>query len=108
MEMSIHDCLFSWCDTVTSIGSGGAKLVLRTQTYLHTELMRSCKFNKKKETKKKRKPQTNRLNSVIIETATILNIIHNIFNLRDTEVVICIILVLLKRADDLNHYLNII
>jgi hypothetical protein len=48
------------------------------------------------------------LNRVIIETATILNIIHNIFNLRDTEVVICIILVLLKRADDLNHYLNII
>ena len=103
MEMSIHDCLFSWCDTVTSIGSDGAKLVLRTQTYLHTELMRSCKFNKqtKKET------QTNRLNRVTIETATILNIIHNIFNLRDTEVVICIILVLSKKVKGLYHYLYI-
>ena len=28
----------------------------------------------------------------------ILKIIHNIFNLRDTEVVICIILVLLERV----------
>ena len=98
MEMSIHDCLFSSCDTVTSIRSGGAKLVLRTQTYLHTELIRSCKEKKRKK----------RSNSVTIETATILNIIPNIFNLRYTEVDnICIILVLLKRADDLNHYLNI-
>jgi len=32
---------------------------------------------------------------------------HIIFNLRDTEVVICIILVLLKRADGLDHYINI-
>jgi hypothetical protein len=32
---------------------------------------------------------------------------HNIFNLCDTEVVLCKILVLLKRDDDLNHYLNI-
>jgi hypothetical protein len=28
-------------------------------------------------------------------------------NLRDTEVVICMILVILKRTDDLKHYLNI-
>jgi hypothetical protein len=32
---------------------------------------------------------------------------YNIFNLRDTEVVICIILVLVKTAHGLNHYLNI-
>jgi hypothetical protein len=44
-------------------------------------------------------------NSVIIKNTIILNIIHNIFNLRDTEVVICILLVLLKRADGLNHHL---
>jgi len=37
-----------------------------------------------------------------------LNIIHNIFIIRDTEVVICIILVLLKRVDGLNQYINII
>jgi len=35
-----------------------------------------------------------------------LNYIHKIFNLRDTDVSICIILVLLKTADDLNHHLN--
>ena len=31
----------------------------------------------------------------------------NIFNHRDTDIVICIILVLLKRADGLIHHLNI-
>jgi hypothetical protein len=46
--------------------------------------------------------------NVIIKNAIVLNIIHNVFNLCDTEVVICIILVLLKRAAyGLNHYLNI-
>jgi hypothetical protein len=49
----------------------------------------------------------NRIDSVIIKNAVILNIKHNIFNLRDTEVVICIILVLLKIVDGLNNYLNI-
>ena len=33
--------------------------------------------------------------------------IHNIFNLRDTEVVICIILDLLKRVDRHHHYFSI-
>jgi len=32
---------------------------------------------------------------------------HKIFNFRGGEVVICIILVLLKRADGLDHHLNI-
>jgi len=36
-----------------------------------------------------------------------LNTTHNIFNLRDKEVVKCIILVPVKRADDLNHHLDI-
>jgi hypothetical protein len=49
----------------------------------------------------------NRAESVIIKNAMILTIIHNIFNLRDTQVRICTILVLLMRADVLNHYLNI-
>jgi len=49
----------------------------------------------------------NRANNVIIKNAIILNIIHNIFYVRDTEVVICIVLVLLKRVDGLNYYLNI-
>jgi hypothetical protein len=33
----------------------------------------------------------------------------NVFHIRDTEfeVVLCIILVLLKRTDDINHYLDI-
>jgi hypothetical protein len=35
-----------------------------------------------------------------------LNIIHNIFNLREAEVIICLILILLKRADVLGHYIN--
>jgi len=35
-----------------------------------------------------------------------LNIVHNIFNIYDTGVVICMLLVLLKTAESLNHYLN--
>jgi hypothetical protein len=38
----------------------------------------------------------NRANCVITKNSITLNIIHHIFNLRDTEVVICIILVLLN------------
>ena len=49
-------------------------------------------------------------NSVTIKNVTTLNIIQYIVNLcdtQDTQVVICIILVLLKRYSDLNHHLNI-
>jgi arginine deiminase len=49
----------------------------------------------------------NRDNSVIIKNGIILNITYNIFNIREAEVVICMILVLLKRADVINHCLNI-
>ena len=42
-----------------------------------------------------------------VKNGIILNIIHNILNLRDTEVVIYIILVLVKGIDGPNHYLNI-
>ena len=48
----------------------------------------------------------NRANIVIVKNAIILNNIQNI--LRDTEVVICIILVILKRVSGLNHYFDII
>jgi hypothetical protein len=48
----------------------------------------------------------NRANSLTLKSVIILNIIHNIFNLRDTEVVLCILLVLLKRASDHHHFLN--
>ena len=49
----------------------------------------------------------NQAKNVIIKNAMIFNIIHNIFNIRDTEDVIFIILVISKRADGFNHYVNI-
>ena len=49
----------------------------------------------------------NWVSSVVIKNALILNIIHNIFNLRNTEVGIGIILLLFKKADGLRQYLNI-
>ena len=49
----------------------------------------------------------NQENSVIIKNIIFLNIKHNIFNLRETAVVICIILVQFKKVDDHKHYLNI-
>ena len=47
------------------------------------------------------------MNSVLIKNAIILSIMHNIFNLTDTKVAICIILVLLKRVEGVKHHLNI-
>ena len=47
------------------------------------------------------------LNSVILKNVIIFNITHNICHLRDTDVFICVILAILKRVDDLHHYLNI-
>jgi hypothetical protein len=47
------------------------------------------------------------LNSVILKNAINFNITHNIRHLRDTDVFICVILDILKRVDDLHHYLNI-
>ena len=40
-------------------------------------------------------------NNVVVKNSLILNIIHNIFNFRDTETVICVILVIFKRASGL-------
>jgi hypothetical protein len=46
------------------------------------------------------------MNSVVRKNSIILIFMHNIFNPRDTDVVICIIIVILKRADCHNHRLN--
>jgi hypothetical protein len=46
-------------------------------------------------------------NSVIIKDAIILNIMHDIFNIRNTEVVVYVILVPLTSTDGLHHHLFI-
>ena len=38
--------------------------------------------------------------------ALISTIMHDIFNVHDTEVAICILLVLSKRTNGLNHFVN--
>ena len=70
----MHDDSLSWLSTSTSIKSDRAKLVLWVQTITY-----------------------NQANSVIIKNAIILNIIHNIFNLCDTEVVIGMLSILFKK-----------
>ena len=45
-------------------------------------------------------------NNVVVKNSLILNIIHNIFNFRDTETVICVILVIFKRASGLKHLIG--
>jgi hypothetical protein len=45
--------------------------------------------------------------NVIIKNTIICNVINDIYNSSDIEVVICIILVLFKRADDVSYYVNI-
>jgi len=101
----IHDHSLSWLGTGTSIKRGRVKLVLCAQTFPLSEMMRSCKCFS--HVSKIPTLAYNWANTVIIKNAIILIPIHNIFNLCDTEGVICIILILLKKADGLNHYLNI-
>ena len=45
--------------------------------------------------------------TALLYNAVILNTMVNVFNLHDTEVDMCIILIMLKTADDLSHHLNI-
>ena len=75
------------------INSGEVKLVVWAQASVGSEMMRSCKCFP--HVSEMLTLTYNRANSVIINNAIILNSIHNIFNLRDTEVAICIILVLI-------------
>jgi len=44
---------------------------------------------------------------IVIKNALIMNVMHATFNLHDTKVVMCIILVLIKGADGIIHHLNI-
>ena len=85
--------------------NGGVKPVLWAQTSHLTAMMRSCKCF----------PHVsimptltyNWANSAIVQKDLILNIMHSTFNLSETEAVIWILSVILKRADGNNHYLNI-
>jgi hypothetical protein len=91
----IHDPSLSWLGTGISILCGGDKLVFWTQIFPLTEMMWSCKcfpYVSKMTTL-----TYNRANGVFIKNGIIMNIIYNTFNFRDTEIVICILLVLLKR-----------
>jgi len=108
----------SWLSAGTSIKSGRVKLSLWAQTsalsgtmwslWAQTSALSGTMWSCKcfPHSTKTQTPSHNWMNSASIKNALILNFMHNIFNLR-FRVVICLILVLLKRADDLNHHLNI-
>jgi hypothetical protein len=70
--------------------------IFQLHASLFCELMQSCKCFP--HVSKIPTITYNRASIIIIKNAIILNIIHNIFNHRDTQDVICI-LVILKRAD---------
>ena len=86
--------------TDTSIKSGRVKIVLWAQTFPVSEMIRSCTCFPR--VSKMSTLRYNWANSVIVKNAMTMSIIHNIFNFRDTEVVICIILVLLFIVDGLD------
>jgi hypothetical protein len=65
------------------------KLVLRAQTFPFNEMMRSCKYFPC--VSKMPTLTYNKANRILIKNAIILNIIHKIFNIRDKDVVICIL-----------------
>ena len=85
-NIHMHNDSLSWLSTSTSIKSDRAKLVVWSQTSPLMEMMGSYKCFA--HVSKMSSITYNQENSVIIKNAIILNIMHNIFNLRDTEVVI--------------------
>ena len=82
---------FSWLDIGTSIKSGRIKLVLWAQSYPLSEIMRSWKCFPHVSKMPTLTYNVYRASGGIIKNSIILNIIHNIFILRDTEVVRCIL-----------------
>ena len=100
----IYDRSLSLVDTVTLFKSDQVKLLLRLKISPLNEMMRSYKSFL--HVSKAPTLAYNGANSVITKRAIILNIIHDIYNFRETYVVVSTILVNLKRADGFNHYLN--
>ena len=79
----IHNSSLSWFSTGSSVKSGGVRVVVWIPTYPLGDMMRLCKcflYVSEMPTLKH-----NRAITAIIKNALILNIIHNIFNIRDTE-----------------------
>ena len=84
MEMTRKYCITQPLVTVTSLTSGGVKLEVWAQTSPLSEMIQSCTCFS--HASKMPTFRHNRTNSFIIKNAIILNILHNIYNLRDTEV----------------------
>ena len=76
---------FSWLSTGISMQSGGVNLVLLSQTPTLSEMMFSCKWFKHVN----QMPTLSYMhaNSIIIKNAIILNIKHNIFKLREINLI---------------------
>ena len=87
---------FLWLGSGTSIRSGWIKLVLWAQTSSLIDMRRSCKCCP--HVNKILTHTYNRANSVLFKNTITLKMMHDIFNLHDTEVIICIILVLERMA----------
>ena len=87
---------FLWLGSGTSIRSGCIKLVLWAQTSSLIDMRRSCKCFP--HVNKILTHTYNRANSVLFKNTITLKMMHDIFNLHDTEVIICIILVLERMA----------
>ena len=85
----------AWYRHLNEKKRGGVKPVLWNKSSTLGEMMRSCKSFQ--HLRKIPTLRYNRANTVSINNVIILNIIHNKFNFCYTEVVICIILVLLKK-----------
>ena len=67
------------------------KLVLEAQTFPFNGMMQSC-LKYFPCVSKMPTLTYNKANRILIKNAIILNIIHKIFNIRDKDVVICILL----------------
>ena len=89
LSTQIHNCSLSWLGTGTSMKRDGVKLVYWTKTafsqWNDVSNMPTLTYNPEK--------------SIILKDAIIVKLMHNTFNLRYTDVTICTIVFLLKRAD---------
>ena len=92
----IHDRSLFWLGSGTSIRSGWAKLILWAQTSSLNEIRRLLKCFP--HVNKILTLTYNRANSILLKNTITLKMMHDIFNLHDTEVIICIILILERMA----------
>ena len=94
LSTHIHHRSFSWRGTSTAIKNGWVKFVLWALTSPISEKMRSSKCYPQVS----KMPTLTYWRAAFLKEHRVLTFIYNVFNLRDTEVAICIMCSCIKKS----------